>query len=167
MFKFPRVIEKQQGDTFSFIDGTKTCNLSNTPSCLTHVNIIILRSVFIGVQLIIPILKDMFLKQSSWSIIGLYRGSMVKLVYHIYPSYSKQISHIKIYNHTSQWWMPILLFNYFVVCWYSLGRLVYTKNHFIIARATWQSLYLIRTGIIKVVFIVSFIKQLMQLGSSQ
>ena len=59
----PNSYQEKLGDTFSFIDVTKTCNLSNTPSCLTHVNIIILTSVFIGVQLVIPILKDMFLKQ--------------------------------------------------------------------------------------------------------
>ncbi|GAA5101339.1 hypothetical protein GCM10025760_39850 [Microbacterium yannicii] len=56
----PNSYQEKLGDTFSFIDVTKTCNLSNTPSCLTHINTIILRSVFIGVQLIIPILKDMF-----------------------------------------------------------------------------------------------------------
>ena len=167
MLKFPKVIEKKLGDTFSFIEFTKTCNLFNTPSCLTHINTIILTSVFIGVQLIIPILKDMFLKQSFWSMICLYQGSVVKLVHHIYSSYSKQISHIKIYNHTSQWWMPILLFNYFVVCWYSLGWPVYTKNHFLIARATWQTLSLITTGIIKVVFIVGSTKQLIQIRSAQ
>ena len=60
----PSSYQEKLGDTFSFIEFTKTCNLFNTPSCLTHVNTIILRSVFIGVQLIIPIVKDMFLKQS-------------------------------------------------------------------------------------------------------
>ena len=109
----------------------------------------------------------MFLKQLFWLITGLYRGSVVKLIHHIYSSYSKQTSHIKIYNHTSQWWMPILLFNYFVVCWYSLGWPLYTKNYFIIARATWQTLYLIRTGIIKVVFIIGSTKKLIQIRSPQ
>ena len=56
----PNSYQEKLRDTFSFIDVTKTCNLSNIPSCLTHINTIILRSVFIGVQLIIPILKDMF-----------------------------------------------------------------------------------------------------------
>ena len=124
----PNSYQEKLRDTFSFIDVTKTCNLFNTPSCLTHINTIILRSVFISVQLIIPILKDMFLKQSSWSMICLYQGSVVKLVHHIYSSYSKQTSHIQIYNHTSQWWMPILLFNYFIACWYSLRWPVYTNK---------------------------------------
>ena len=114
-----------------------------------------------------PHTKRYVLKQSFWLMICLYQGSVVKLVHHIYSSYSKQISHIKIYNHTSQWWMPILLFNYFVVCWYSLGWPVYTKNHFLIARATWQTLSLITTGIIKVVFIVGSTKQLIQIRSAQ